>query len=218
MQSYRAVSAMPNSLPSFHSQLPIGTPFPLEKIREKLARHIPGQLEDSAHLKHAAVALILRETDNGAEILIIGRAEHPDDPWSGHLGFPGGRVEPSDESPERAAVRETEEELGVLLDSCTRRIGALSELRARAQMQFIPMSIFPFVYELVEPIVLHKSDEVAMASWIPVGFFLGADNRTTMPHPVHPERVLPCYKMGERIFWGLSLTMLDELLEGFGVR
>ena len=35
-----------------------------------------------------------------------------------------------------------------------------------------------------------------------------------MPHPNDPDRVLPCYPLGERVLWGLSLRMLDDLLEG----
>ena len=31
-----------------------------------------------------------------AEVLLIRRAERPEDPWSGHMAFPGGRVEDDD--------------------------------------------------------------------------------------------------------------------------
>ena len=33
---------------------------------------------------------------SGLEILFIRRAEHPQDPWSGQMAFPGGRAEPGD--------------------------------------------------------------------------------------------------------------------------
>ena len=203
---------MPNSSQSSAS------PISLRTIRERLDRHPPARLADSADLRHAAVALILRDSPVGPELLIIGRAEHPDDPWSGHLGFPGGRVEPSDASPERAAVRETEEEIGLALDISARRIGALSELRARARLEVLSMSIFPFVYELVGPISLQPNEEVAMVCWVPLSFFLNPSNRSTMPHPNDPQWVLPCYQLGERLFWGLSLRMLDDLLKDDGRR
>jgi 8-oxo-dGTP pyrophosphatase MutT (NUDIX family) len=121
-------------------------------------------------------------------------------------------LESGDQSPERAAIRETEEELGMDLSACARQIGALSELRARAMMRLLPMSVFPFVFELLEPVSLRKNQEVASACWVPLEFFLDGANRSTMAHPREPGQSLPCYPMGERVFWGLSLAMLDELL------
>ena len=195
--------------PSTHPTSP-----PLIEIREKLARHSPRYLAASRGLAHAAVAMILREncTSEDHEILIIQRAEHPHDPWSGHLGFPGGRVELSDASPLRAAVRETQEELGISLDACARFMGPLSEIRARSLLQLMPLSIFPFVYEMVKPAALNWNEEVVEANWIPLGFFLNSANRATMGHPRDPKHILPCYPIGDRAIWGLSLSMLDELL------
>ncbi len=200
---------MPTPMPPSESPLPN-----LARIREKLARHTPRFLPESDGLGHAAVAIILREYGAGRkqEILIIRRAEDPRDPWSGHLGFPGGRLEPVDISPERAAVRETSEEVGLSLDACARRIGALSEIRARSLQQPLPLSIFPFVYELVHPAVVQQNEEVATACWVPLGYFLNRANRTTMPHPRDPRHILPCYPLGGRALWGMSLAMLDELL------
>ncbi len=182
----------------------------LECLRAKLARNAATRLADSSALGHAAVALILREN---AELLIIRRAEQPADPWSGHLGFPGGRMESFDASPERTAVRETEEELGIELDRCARRIGALSELRARSLNERLPLSIFPFVYELLEPVAFRENgEEVAKACWVPLRYFADQANRKMMQHPRDSRHWLPCYSLGGRAFWGMSLAMLDELL------
>jgi 8-oxo-dGTP pyrophosphatase MutT (NUDIX family) len=182
----------------------------LARIQARLVRRASTRLADSSALHHAAVALILSER---SELLIIRRAEQPRDPWSGHLGFPGGKVEPFDGSPERAAVRETMEELGISLDSCARKIGALSELRARSLNEPLPLSIFPFVYELVAPVVFRANGaEVAKACWVPLAFFADKANRSTMPHPRDPRHILPCYPLGGKALWGMSLAMLDELL------
>jgi len=199
---------------SQHLPLQGSGPVTLRRIQENLARHAPRTLADSSELAHAAVAMILRAVDatGEPEILIIRRAEHPQDPWSGHLGFPGGRVEPQDRSPEHTAQRETREELGVALDSCAKLLGRLSELRARARSRHIPLSIYPFVYELIEPVVLQLNGEVVETHWVPLHFFLDPANREPMPHPHDPERIVSSYPVGNRTIWGLSLAMLDELL------
>ncbi|MEJ2539998.1 MAG: hypothetical protein P8188_08525 [Gemmatimonadota bacterium] len=51
---------------------------------------------------HAAVALVLRKRPGvPVELLLIKRAEHPRDPWSGHMALPGGRTA----SPEVERIR-----------------------------------------------------------------------------------------------------------------
>ena len=61
----------------------------------------------------AAVSII---TIENKEVLILKRAINELDPWSGHLSLPGGRIEPEDQSPLDAAVRETMEECGIGLN------------------------------------------------------------------------------------------------------
>ena len=190
------------------------SPLCLALLREKLARYPASRLPGSDELTHAAVAILLREHSPAieTEILIIQRAEHPRDPWSGHLGFPGGRLETHDASPERAAVRETQEELGLSLDTCATLLGSLSEIRARSLSGLLPLSIFPFVYGMREPTPMKPNGEIVEANWIPLRFFLNTANRTTRPHPREPAQIIPCYPLGSRALWGLSLAMLDELL------
>ncbi|KAJ2898123.1 hypothetical protein IWW38_001489, partial [Coemansia aciculifera] len=52
-----------------------------------------------------------------AQLLLIQRAKYPGDPWSGHIGFPGGKREPTDASDQATAEREVLEELGIDLTS-----------------------------------------------------------------------------------------------------
>src|SRR5258706_15931093 len=62
-------------------------------VRTALAARAPAQVTDPPSSR-AAVALILRDGPQGIEVLFIRRAEHPQDPWSGQMAFPGGRAEP----------------------------------------------------------------------------------------------------------------------------
>ncbi|MCA9639821.1 MAG: NUDIX domain-containing protein, partial [Myxococcales bacterium] len=63
--------------------------------------------------RFAAVAAVLRPTDADTEVLLIRRAEHEGDPWSGHMAFPGGRHDPTDPDLLTTARRETLEEVGL---------------------------------------------------------------------------------------------------------
>ncbi|HSD27317.1 MAG TPA: CoA pyrophosphatase, partial [Vicinamibacteria bacterium] len=66
---------------------------------DDLARALGGRepLRVAGGAPRAAVALVLRDGGpGGIELLRIRRAEHDLDPWSGHVGFPGGRAEPGD--------------------------------------------------------------------------------------------------------------------------
>jgi len=74
----------------------------------------------------AAVAMILHQTAEDVEVLFIQRAAHDLDPWSGHIAFPGGKLEP-DEQECQAARRETLEEIGIDLEE-GRYLGRLSDI------------------------------------------------------------------------------------------
>ncbi len=64
----------------------------------------------------AAVAII-RSLAPHESFLILRRVAHPDDPWSGHFSFPGGRKETRDQDLFATCIRETIEETGVLLEA-----------------------------------------------------------------------------------------------------
>ena len=79
----------------------------LELIRRTLSDHDPSLRSREEGETFAAVALVLSGDPADPEFLFIERAERKGDPWSGHMAFPGGRVEAQDESTRHTAVRET---------------------------------------------------------------------------------------------------------------
>src|SRR5438045_5900174 len=84
----------------------------LAAVRRALVGHQP-QPAQAPGARPAAVSLVLVEGAEGAEILLIKRAERAGDPWSGQIAFPGGRRDLRDRDLVGTAMRETREETGV---------------------------------------------------------------------------------------------------------
>jgi 8-oxo-dGTP pyrophosphatase MutT (NUDIX family) len=165
--------------------------------------------------RRAAVAAILREpasADGGAEILLIRRAERPEDPWSGHMALPGGRREPADPSLLHTVRRETQEEVGIDLQRQAELVGELDELPAMARGRPVGLVITPFVFELVEvPELIMNEAEVAEALWAPLGPLLAGDAHTTRPYVHEGQRfALPAFDVDGRVVWGLTYEMLES--------
>ncbi len=182
--------------------------FSLSRIGEALRGRSPRIIEGASHA--AAVALILRPARQGLEALFIKRAEHPNDPWSGHVGLPGGRAEESDPGLVHTALRETEEEIGLRLTLDQDLLGPLDETRATARTRAIDMKIAPFVFVAREaPDVLTLSEEVAATHWIPLGSLFDSTNTSsvTMQHSGQTLR-FPAIEIRGLTIWGLTLRML----------
>ncbi len=169
--------------------------------------------EDVPAIRKAAVAVVLRD-GGGAELLFIRRAEHPRDPWSGQMGLPGGRIDPGDASPLAAALRETREEIDLDLAALGRPLGRLSEVRTHLPLGSVPHSVVPFAFAIDGNPRLKLNQEIQEALWVPLSFFLDRGNRSAftwvrkgLPLP------MPCYTFEGRTIWGLTLRIVDELLE-----
>lgn len=170
----------------------------LQSPQKKWFRHLT---------RRAAVAILLQETPGGLSLLMIRRAVHEKDRWSGQMGFPGGKQDAEDTSIEQTALRELREELGVHTSSL-RLLGRLSDINARSQHTLIqPMVITPFVYAVIGEISITPNYEVADVVWIPQAHFNHENRKTLTAY----NRSLPCYYYRDKCVWGLSLMMIDEL-------
>jgi 8-oxo-dGTP pyrophosphatase MutT (NUDIX family) len=186
----------------------------LQLIETELSLHSPGKKLLRPLMKRSAVAMILQLHEGQLHILMIKRAEREGDPWSGHMAFPGGRMDPGDANGFAVAIRETEEEIGLTLEPEDLCIGRLSEINARPQRGAFGMAVSPFVFRLDRDVSFAPNYEVAEVVWVPLEFLLEPDNREQMSWKYKGRKLpLPCYMFEGRRIWGLSLMMLDELMD-----
>ncbi|KAK4526675.1 hypothetical protein GAYE_SCF26G4591 [Galdieria yellowstonensis] len=111
------------------------------------------------------------------QILYIQRAKQANDPWSGHIAFPGGRQEGNEKDIE-TAIRETKEEVGLDLGNWRHFIciGRLSDREIRLRNRSLNDSAYcAFVFlqltAATPPLKLCPS-EVASAFWVSLDTFL----------------------------------------------
>ncbi len=191
-------------------------------VRERVAARLVDaaytttkELVDKPGQGRAAVAIVVRDGRDGPQVLLVRRAEHPADAWSGHMAFPGGRQDPQDENLLATAIRETFEEVGLDLGQAGRLLGQLAPLPAVARGRPVGLTIVPFIFELEADAELLYSDEVVEAVWVPLDPLIQGQLRTTFAVDRDSgERVeLPAHNVGGRIVWGLTYRMLDSLFE-----
>lgn len=182
----------------------------LEHIRRRLAGHSPAILETPADPRErASVALILAGPPSDLSICFIHRATIDGDRWSGQMALPGGRGDVRDATTMDIAIRETEEEVGVVLPTAS-CIGALSHVRLRRRGLDARGILSPFIFALEgEPPPLLPNHEVNAAHWIPISYLWDPRNCTTLELEVYGEPlVFPGIQFNDEIIWGLTYRVL----------
>jgi 8-oxo-dGTP pyrophosphatase MutT (NUDIX family) len=178
-------------------------PPDLEAVRRVLGRapadhHAP---------RRAAVAAILTPD---LDLVFMRRAEYEGDPWSGHVAFPGGGVEPTDRDGLAAAVRETEEEVGVRLDEAE-WLGELDVLGP--QVNPFAIRIEPYVFALRSPPRFRLNGEVQSIHLLSLDALLRGDGRKAFEYDWKGQKMtLACVDFDGVRLWGLTLRIVDDLL------
>lgn len=179
------------------------------------ALHCDSLLDLSKSLdSYACVVILLRGAREDLEVGFIRRAIHEHDRWSGQIAFPGGKKEDEDENDMRTALRETAEEIGLLLD-VSNYAGRLDDIQARKQGEVLDFFIRPFVFYInheVEPKL--AVDEVAEFFWVKL-----KDLRDPKRQTVHKFQrntmtlQMPAIDLKRELpLWGLTYFMTQNLL------
>jgi 8-oxo-dGTP pyrophosphatase MutT (NUDIX family) len=159
-------------------------------------------------MRAAAVLVPLVARREGTTVLLTRRTEHLHH-HAGQISFPGGRIEEYDPSPEDAALRETEEEIG-LGRSHIELVGRLGVYRTRTGFE-----ITPVVGWVTPPFdLLPDRFEVAEVFEVPLSFI--ADPRNHERHSREWQGVVRHFYVlpyGGYYIWGATAGMLVNLAE-----
>lgn len=184
----------------------------IETISRRVNEHEPELVTPTVRTRQAAVAVVLHQPCDQTEVLFIKRATVPGDPWSGHMAFPGGHKEDDDPDLVDAAIRETEEEIGLdLRDS--RFIGPLSHQRAAPRGKTIDMLVAPYVFAVnsIPNLTLnHEVDAVVWGSFNDM--FKGHTHEIEFRSIADAQVPFNGYRLEQRHFvWGLTYRTLQTL-------
>jgi 8-oxo-dGTP pyrophosphatase MutT (NUDIX family) len=163
--------------------------------------------------REAAVAVLLRSNEE-LEVLLIKRAEHEADPWSGHVALPGGRRDQADPDLLHTAIRETTEEVGITTRRELQLLGALDELSPR-NPRLPPLIIAPFAFAVprdTTPTI--DTREVEAAIWVPLSELRNESAASEILITLEGgSRSFPSLKYGDYVIWGLTHRILTQFLE-----
>ncbi len=168
----------------------------------------PEFYEPGRELTTAAVLVPIVTHADGLTVLFTRRTDHLHD-HAGQISFPGGRIEAGDADAAAAALRETEEEIGLPRRHVT-LAGRLDTYVTRTGFE-----ITPLVGLVAPPFPLRlDSFEVAEAFEVPLDFLLDPDNRETHSRMLlGAERSFFAYSYRDYYIWGVTAGMVANLAE-----
>ena len=183
----------------------------LTRLKENLSSNPRSSINERVD----AVVAILLYQDSADELstLLIHRMERSNDPWSGQIGLPGGRVEKFDGSTREALEREIHEEVGLELAREGEQLGVLSVGHPGRRVE---MTVQPWVYGLQRPPQVTTGPEIQQAFWVSLSKLPSL--RGTSEVEIRGSRILvEAFLVDGRVVWGFTYRVLNELLAVPGV-
>jgi 8-oxo-dGTP pyrophosphatase MutT (NUDIX family) len=193
------------------------------RLAEKLTLELPGEKahleaapfrrtrydqEELADARQSAVLVLCYQKNKESYIALIQRPKY-EGVHSGQIALPGGKVEKTDKNIVHTALREANEEIGIIMED-VEVVGQLTEI-------YIPVSNFKvtpvigcvhycpdFILdkrEVEELIELKLSDLTAVKEL----------SETQITFPNHEILKTPCFNFNTKIVWGATAIILNEM-------
>ncbi len=179
---------------------------PMERLEElkRVARH-----QHTA--KRAGVMSLFYPAGNNETRLILILRKTYKGVHSAQVGFPGGKLEAEDRNIQDAALRETEEEVGVPRQ-------AISVLKQLTEIYIPPSNYFvqPFLGITREaPTFVPQEEEVEALIEVPLPVFMDDGSITTqiLSTSYATNLEVPAFNFNDHIVWGATAMMLNEVRE-----
>jgi 8-oxo-dGTP pyrophosphatase MutT (NUDIX family) len=177
-----------------------------DENRHVIAADIINKRQAAGKVTKAAVLIPLVLKEEGLSVLLTQRTNHLRD-HAGQISFPGGRMDPEDESPNDTALRESQEEIG--LDP--KRVEIIGHLP-----QYLTVSGYSVtpVVGLVQAQAEYVLDEFEVADVfeVPLSFLLDpANHQVRLWQSEQGGRRFYSMPYENRFIWGATAGMLRNL-------
>lgn len=121
------------------------------------------------------------------------------------MALPGGRSDPTDPDSVATAIRETLEEVGVLLERGS-HVQSLAPLPARGRGLRVSFPVIGHVFRLAVRPEAIPNHEVAEVMWAPL-------YALEMPPVALKDGLGPSIEINGRVVWGLTYRIVEEFLK-----
>jgi 8-oxo-dGTP pyrophosphatase MutT (NUDIX family) len=156
-------------------------------------------------VRRSAVLVLFGEGPHGPDVLLIERSAHLRS-HAGQPAFPGGGIDPGDDGPVGAALREAREETGLDPDGV--------EVLAVLPDLWVPPSgnvVTPVLAWWHTPSeVVADRREVAAVARVPISALCDPRNRAQVRAP--SGHTGPTFAVADMLVWGFTAAVLDRLL------
>jgi len=195
------------SAPQFGREERLSFPMVVKEIAHLLQSRTPKTLGERG-LRPAAVLVPIQQRTDSDYLILTQRAARLNS-HSGQVAFPGGMLDPRDAGPLAAALRESQEEIGIDPGHVS-VLGQLDQVTAAQEYLVTPfVGLIPFPYKFQ----LNPAETAALFS-VPIPALLGPGCFNMEPR-FSAQRWNPIYHFHYQGWdiWGATAKIIKQLLE-----